>query len=57
MKYPYLIYFEEQTLDALSTRELEALMDEAQAHSIRNSTATSGLPSTHASRSREPPSF
>jgi hypothetical protein len=32
MKFLCLIYYEEQTLDALSTRELDALIDEALAY-------------------------
>jgi hypothetical protein len=35
---------------------LGPIFDEAAPHSTKNSTATNGPPSTHASRSREPPS-
>ena len=36
---------------------LDPILDPTPAHSTRSSTATNGPPATHASRSREPPSF
>jgi hypothetical protein len=36
---------------------IDPIVDDAPAQSTKNSMATSGLPLTHASRSREPPSF